>query len=91
MECDVYKSLKKEDYYLYVEAGEGLSRVPEALLQQLAFAGRLVMPVGESPNEQELVVVQRNGDNQFNWQTMGPVRFVPLVGSAGWETESIDD
>lgn len=33
MECDVYKSLKKEDYYLYVEAGEGLSRVPEALLQ----------------------------------------------------------
>lgn len=65
--------------------------VPEALLQQLAFAGRLVMPVGESPNEQELVAVQRNGDNQFNWQTMGPVRFVPLVGSAGWETESIDD
>lgn len=34
MECDVYKSVKKENYYLYVEAGEGLDRVPEALLKQ---------------------------------------------------------
>ena len=34
MECDVYKSLKKENYYLYVEAGEGLERVPDALLKQ---------------------------------------------------------
>lgn len=34
MECDVYKSLKKENYYLYVEAGEGLERVPDALLNQ---------------------------------------------------------
>ena len=34
MECEVYKSVKKENYYLYVEAGEGLDRVPEALLKQ---------------------------------------------------------
>ncbi len=34
MECDVYKSVKKENYYLYVESGEGLDRVPEALLKQ---------------------------------------------------------
>ena len=36
--CDVYKSTRKENYYLYVKAGEGHSRVPEALLAQF---GRL--------------------------------------------------
>lgn len=33
--CDVYKSLQKENYYLYVNAEDGLSRVPEALQAQL--------------------------------------------------------
>ena len=32
--CDVYKSARKENYYLYVKAGEGHERVPEALLVQ---------------------------------------------------------
>jgi uncharacterized protein YcgL (UPF0745 family) len=31
--CDVYKSLKKHDLYLYVSKAEGLSRVPELLLE----------------------------------------------------------
>lgn len=31
--CDVYKSLKKQDVYLYVTKTEGLSRVPELLLE----------------------------------------------------------
>lgn len=35
IECDVYKSLRKEDYYLYVDASDGLERVPELLLKQL--------------------------------------------------------
>ena len=32
--CDVYKSEKSEDIYLYVDHGEGLDKVPEGLLQQ---------------------------------------------------------
>lgn len=32
--CDVYKSVEKEDFYLYVEHAEGLDKVPEGLLQQ---------------------------------------------------------
>ena len=35
IECDVYRSQRKADYYLYVPADDGLDRVPEALLQQL--------------------------------------------------------
>ena len=32
--CDVYKSVRKANYYLYVPADQGLERVPEALRQQ---------------------------------------------------------
>jgi uncharacterized protein YcgL (UPF0745 family) len=33
--CKIYRSSKKEEMYLYVDSGEDLSRVPEALLSQL--------------------------------------------------------
>lgn len=32
--CDVYKSRKKDETYLYVTRADGLTRVPEALLEQ---------------------------------------------------------
>lgn len=35
MACDVYKSLDKENYYLYVPANQGIEHIPEALMQQL--------------------------------------------------------
>ena len=31
--CDVYKSVKKDDVYLYVSKADGLSRVPELLFE----------------------------------------------------------
>ena len=31
--CSIYRSVKKEGMYLYVEKKEGLERVPEALLR----------------------------------------------------------
>lgn len=34
IECDVYKTEKKENLYLYVPAEQGMSRVPEDLLSQ---------------------------------------------------------
>ena len=58
--------------------------VPRPLLAQLEpTAGRLVMPVGRHDEAQELLVVDRQGD-EFRQGTLGPVRFVPLVGRAGW-------
>ena len=32
--CDIYKTRKKDGLYLYVQKKDGLSRVPEALLNQ---------------------------------------------------------
>ncbi len=52
--------------------------VPEALLQQLAEGGRLIIPVGGRAS-QELVKITRKGSG-FESQSLGAVRFVPLVG-----------
>lgn len=51
--------------------------VPQALKDQLAVGGRLVMPVGSS-GMQELVTVERMPEG---WQegSFNPVRFVPLL------------
>ena len=48
--------------------------VPQALLDQLAPRGRLVIPVGE-----RLVLVQRSEDGTLSRRDAGGVRFVPLV------------
>ena len=57
--------------------------LPRPLLLQLADGGRLVMPVG-GRDEQMLVRVTRRGD-RFHDESLGPVRFVPLIGSEGWQ------
>jgi len=42
-----------------------------------------VIPIGDTPREQELVVIRRVGDG-FRREGLGGVRFVPLIGVAGW-------
>ncbi|MDA8237848.1 MAG: protein-L-isoaspartate(D-aspartate) O-methyltransferase [Chloroflexi bacterium] len=57
-------------------------RVPETLTAQLAEGGRLVVPVG-ARWEQELVLVERDGD-RLRTTHHGLCVFVPLVGAGGW-------
>jgi len=54
--------------------------VPEALLDQLAEGGRLIIPVGGRAS-QELIKITRKGSN-FEKRSMGSVRFVPLIGGS---------
>ncbi|HTN34573.1 MAG TPA: protein-L-isoaspartate(D-aspartate) O-methyltransferase [Marinobacter sp.] len=51
--------------------------IPAELLAQLADGGVLIAPVGEE--DQVLVEVIRRGD-QFDYQELEPVKFVPLLG-----------
>jgi protein-L-isoaspartate(D-aspartate) O-methyltransferase len=51
--------------------------VPEALLEQLADNGRLVIPVG-GRDSQTLSLIIRHGD-EFERQDLDPVVFVPLL------------
>ncbi len=60
------------------------SHVPEPLLMQLEEGGRLVMPVGEPQEVQKLVKVTRTGEDEFEQEEIGAVRFVPLIGAHAW-------
>lgn len=53
------------------------TEIPQALLEQLANGGRLVIPVGQ-PSYQELQMITREGDN-FTTQVLDAVVFVPLL------------
>lgn len=52
--------------------------VPEALLEQLAIGGRMVIPVGMHNGNQELFLITRNEDC-FEQSKLEDVLFVPLV------------
>jgi len=52
--------------------------VPEALLDQLADQGRMLVPVGES-GRQDLLMI-RKIDGEVQQTRLEPVRFVPLLG-----------
>ena len=54
--------------------------VPPALLAQLAPGGRLVLPVGPSPEHQELQLWRRLPGGGVDRRTLMNVRFVPLTG-----------
>ncbi|MCK9533328.1 MAG: protein-L-isoaspartate(D-aspartate) O-methyltransferase [Pseudomonas sp.] len=58
----------------------GAKEVPHALLDQLAIGGRLVIPVGES-DDQQLMLIVREKDG-FTYKTLEGVRFVPLLAGS---------
>lgn len=62
----------------------GGPRVPEALLSQLAVEGRLIMPVGPGSRHQRLVRVTRTGTQEYRYEDLEEVAFVPLIGAEGW-------
>ncbi len=53
------------------------AEVPQALLDQLAPGGRLVIPVGAGELQQLLLIVRE--EQGFSRQVLDPVRFVPLL------------
>lgn len=57
--------------------------VPPPLLDQLRDGGRLVLPVGQRGN-QILERWQRKGQ-EFTYDEIAPVAFVPLMGEFGWQ------
>jgi protein-L-isoaspartate(D-aspartate) O-methyltransferase len=57
----------------------GAQVVPDALREQLAIGGRLIIPVGESDAVQRLVRIRRKGEDTFDEEDLAPVRFVPLI------------
>lgn len=74
--------------YEAIMIAAGGPNVPSPLLAQLKINGRLVMPVGDTPRSQTLLRVNRVADDEFKYEDWGGVRFVPLIGEAGWDGKS---
>ena len=83
-EGDGSKGLPREAPFDVIIAAAGGPRVPIALREQLTVGGRPLMPVGDTPTRQRLVLVTRQADGGFACETLGRVAFVPLVGEQGW-------
>ena len=58
--------------------------MPQALREQLAVGGHLVIPVGPRQDEQKLVRITRVTEGNFTEEVLDNVRFVPLIGEQGW-------
>jgi protein-L-isoaspartate(D-aspartate) O-methyltransferase len=69
--------------YDAIAVAAGGPLVPNALCEQLALGGRLVIPVG-TREDQKLVRITRTTTRTFAWEPLSDVRFVPLIGAQGW-------
>ncbi len=54
-------------------------RIPEPLIDQLKDGGRMVLPLGEMPYHQDLILVKKKG-KEFEVEDLGGVVFVPMRG-----------
>lgn len=57
--------------------------VPQALVDQLAVGGRMIMPIGD--DDQKLILLTKTADG-VGERTLLPVRFVPMTGEAEGKT-----
>jgi protein-L-isoaspartate(D-aspartate) O-methyltransferase len=56
---------------------------PHSLLSQLAPDGRLVVPIATGSSDLLTAFIRENGD--LRQETIGPCRFVPLIGAEGFQ------
>ncbi len=61
----------------------GAPTVPQVLLDQLAWNGRLVIPVGSRWQQELLRVTKLKKRNEI--ENLGGCYFVPLIGKGAWE------
>ena len=61
--------------------------VPDALKQQLAVGGHLVIPVEHGGGFQYLERITRITEDEYDTASLGGVRFVRLIGEQGWHDD----
>ena len=102
---DLLKSLQYENVHILCDDGTlgwpenapydaivvtaGAPDVPQPLVEQLAEGGRIVIPVGSSPRLQTLVRVRKTAEGEIQKEDLSGVRFVPLIGEAGWKDRDL--
>ena len=59
----------------------GATDLPQPLVDQLVIGGRMVIPIGETLNTQELKIIEKTDRENTKVRDVVPVRFVPLKRS----------
>lgn len=62
----------------------GAPVVPDALKEQLAIGGKLVIPVGTN-DRQQMLRITRVGEQEYKTEEFDYFVFVPLLGKSGWK------
>ena len=82
---DGYKGWPKQAPFDRIIVTAAAREVPQALADQLAIGGIMIIPLEEGLMHQELVRVTRD-KNGFAHERLLPVRFVPLVEGVARES-----
>ena len=73
----------QETPYDAIIVSAGAPSIPQVLLEQLAWKGRLVIPVGSRWQQDLLKVTKYRKGNRI--ENLGGCFFVPLIGEGAWE------
>lgn len=84
IEGDGSRGYEAQAPYDVIIVSAGGPRVPESLKRQLKPGGRLIIPIGRDDGFQDLIRVTGTDDDNFNYETIAGVSFVPLIGDEGW-------
>jgi protein-L-isoaspartate(D-aspartate) O-methyltransferase len=61
----------------------GGPNIPQALMDQMAIGGVMVIPVGDKQT-QKMIRITRISEKEFQKEELQDFRFVPLLGEDGW-------
>lgn len=61
-------------------------KVPNALKEQLAIQGRLVIPIGDKIS-QTMYIITRISEEEYDEKISDRFKFVPLIGKEGWSND----
>lgn len=76
---DGYKGWPEQAPFECIMVTAAAPEIPQALIDQLAPGGRLVIPVGMDPVSQRLLKLVKHEDGTITTSELGGVRFVPLL------------
>ena len=57
--------------------------IPPALMQQLAPQARMIIPIGNAKQNQQLVCLTQTGERNYQTEVLENVHFVPMLNSIG--------
>jgi protein-L-isoaspartate(D-aspartate) O-methyltransferase len=77
--ADGYQGLPKCAPFDKIIVAAAAEEMPDKLLGQLKVGGRLVIPVGQQYESQDMVVIDKTGEDEFKEERYPGFIFVPLV------------